>query len=593
MGHTEPGTRARSTHPNDGELSGGGSFARYMEHLSTAFAVTEGAEHRLVYANAAFRRLTGTAAPPIGRPIADSFVERHADGLVALLDRAFHGGGIARDRHLGTAGEQGPSWCCTVWPQVSLEGETEHLLIELREAPAEDLTLALQRDVAERMLLSALRERDLARDAEASSRRATFLAVEGRRLAGSLDEEATMRAVSGVSLPYSGDWSIVDILDADGAMHRLAVMHSDPATQKLLGRLEGRWTPALADAFGVPAMLRHARPTIIADRVDAVLAGASEDPELLRILHEVGAGALLTVPLVIREQLVGAITFVSGQRDRSYTSEDVELARDLATRSALALDSARLHGDAIALKVKAETASKAKSAFLGTMSHELRTPLNAIGGYVDLIDMGLRGPVSEAQHTDLARIRRNQRHLIALVTDVLNFVRLGSGQLAYEAADVVVHRVVAAAVALVEPLMLEKRLAHDGVQCDDTLVARADWERVMQILVNLFSNAIKFTPAGGRISIACSATDDTVLLRIADTGIGIPPSKLETIFEPFVQVREGLAGRDTGVGLGLAISRDLARGMGGDLRAESVEGKGSTFILSFPRAGLAAASAGG
>jgi signal transduction histidine kinase len=140
------------------------------------------------------------------------------------------------------------------------------------------------------------------------------------------------------------------------------------------------------------------------------------------------------------------------------------------------------------------------------------------------------------------------------------------------------------AIELIEPLFGQKSLTFDGVSGDTTIVARADSGRVTQILVNLLSNAIKFTPPGGHISASCAARDDTVTLEISDTGIGIAAEKQEAIFEPFIQLKETFVGRDAGVGLGLAISRDLARAMHGDLIVESDEGKGSRFTLSLPRA---------
>jgi signal transduction histidine kinase len=216
------------------------------------------------------------------------------------------------------------------------------------------------------------------------------------------------------------------------------------------------------------------------------------------------------------------------------------------------------------------------------MSHELRTPLNAIGGYVDLIDLEIHGPVTEAQHVDLARIRSNQRYLMGLINDVLNFTKLGSGHLVYDIADIKAHAVLAASVALVEPLIVQKQLIYDGITCDRTTVVRGDQERVIQILVNLLSNAIKFTPRGGRLVINCAATEKMVRMHVCDTGIGIPPDKLEAIFEPFIQVKGGLTGPESGIGLGLAISRLLARAMHGDLTAESTLGEGARFTLTLP-----------
>jgi signal transduction histidine kinase len=566
----------------------GGSPERYLEHLPTAFAVTRGAEHTLVYANAAFRRLSGPATESaLGRPVVDALSGRGTDRLAEVLDRAFRTGIAVRDERIETIDEGTPTWRCTVWPIVN-DGRPEHLLIEIRETTAADRTLALQREVSERMLLGALREHDAAEIAEESRRRATYLAAKGRQLAESLDERATLDVLANLALPHLGAWCIVDIIDVDGTIHRLAIVHPDPVRQALLRELEGRWSPAESDSFGAPAMLRSPQPMLVAgEAIDAALA-AARDPETLRILREIGVGSLLTVPLVIRDRVIGALTFVSGQRD-AYSAQDVALAEDLAIRSAMALDSARLHGEALELRAKADAASQAKTVFLGAMSHELRTPLNAIAGYVDLIDLGLRGPVTDEQHIDLGRIRRNEQHLMALISDLLNLVRVGSGRVLYAIADLSAREMLVAAVEMVEPLIVQKTIVYDVAECDPAIRLRADAEKLTQILVNLLSNAIKFTPIGGRIFLECEADAEVVLLHVTDSGIGVPADKIEAIFEPFVQVKEGLAGRDTGVGLGLAISRDLARAMGGDLTVRSVLGEGARFTVSLPRAGGAPA----
>jgi signal transduction histidine kinase len=232
----------------------------------------------------------------------------------------------------------------------------------------------------------------------------------------------------------------------------------------------------------------------------------------------------------------------------------------------------------------AEAANRAKTEFLGAMSHELRAPLNAIGGYIELLDMGLRGPVTEDQRADFARVKTNQQHLALLITELLNFARAGSGSVSYAVSEVKGCDALRHAIELIEPLIAQRELVFDGISGDSSIVARADPEKVAQILVNLLSNAIKFTPTGGHISAECAVTDDTVTLSISDTGLGIATEKLEAIFEPFIQLREGLADREGGVGLGLSISRDLARAMKGDLTVESTEGKGARFTLSLPRA---------
>jgi PAS domain S-box-containing protein len=233
----------------------------------------------------------------------------------------------------------------------------------------------------------------------------------------------------------------------------------------------------------------------------------------------------------------------------------------------------------------AEAANRVKSEFLAVMSHELRTPLNAIGGYAELMEMEIRGPITPQQQEDLRRIRTSQRHLLGLINEVLNYAKLETGTVQYDLEDVVVREAIIAAEALVAPQARAKGLTLIITECAPNLVARADAEKLRQVLVNLLSNAVKFTDAGGRVEMSCSAHDDTVRMRVRDTGIGIPSDKLHVIFDPFVQVRADLTRRHEGTGLGLAISRDLARGMRGDLVVESTPNEGSTFTLSLPRAG--------
>jgi signal transduction histidine kinase len=567
------------------ELSIQKALRRTMQQAPLPFAITRGAEHRLVYANSAFCRLAGIAnGNALGVPIAGAFTGAEGRRLSGILDRAFRDGVELLDEALDPSGENASDILCSVWPVIAENGHTEALGIEIRESNSRDAAIDLQRQVAEQMLLGALRERGLADDAEAARRRAAFLAEAGRLLAESVDQSTTLIALTRLALPTLGAWCIVDILEEDNAIHRLAIYHPDPEKQKLAEELESSWTPEPDDPLGAPAMLREQRTIAITDDIDETLAASAHSPRNLLILRQLGIGSLLTVPLVARNRLLGAITFINAQRGGTFSPEDVQLAEDVAARGALALDNAQVYDMALVLQHSAETANRAKTAFLGAMSHELRTPLNAIGGYIDLLDMGLRGPVTEGQRLDFARVKTNQQHLSRLITEILIFVRVGSGRMAYTLADLKGCDAVQHAVELVEPLFAQKGLIFDGVSGDTSIVARADPERVTQILVNLLSNAIKFTPKGGHVSTYCSSTKDMVSLQVSDTGIGIAPDKHEAVFEPFFQLKEGLSDRESGVGLGLAISRDLARAMDGDLTVESVEGKGARFTLLLPRA---------
>ena len=232
------------------------------------------------------------------------------------------------------------------------------------------------------------------------------------------------------------------------------------------------------------------------------------------------------------------------------------------------------------LATRLNEANRAKGDFLATMSHELRTPLNAIGGYVDLIELGIRGPVTDDQKRDLERVRFNQRHLLSLIGNILDFTRLDAQKLPFDIADVRVDEAVTDVLTAVSPLLDEKELRRECVGCEEPVLARADRARLEQIMINLLSNSIRFTPTGGLITIHLQNRADRVEIVVADSGIGIPREKLGEIFEPFVQIDSGLTRTVGGTGLGLTISRALARGMGGDLTAESDGTTGAKFTLT-------------
>jgi PAS domain S-box-containing protein len=235
-----------------------------------------------------------------------------------------------------------------------------------------------------------------------------------------------------------------------------------------------------------------------------------------------------------------------------------------------------------AARAEADNANRAKSEFLAAMSHDLRTPLNAIGGYADLVRDGLYGAVTEGQVNAMNRIRRAEEHLLTLINDILTYAKIEAGRLTIEISDVPVNETLAELRVLIAPQLEAKGLSYEFRPGSRDVQMRVDRERATQILLNLITNAVKFTTEGS-IVVEFEGTDHDVWIRVHDTGVGIAAGRLQSIFDPFVQAGRFGEPQKDGVGLGLAISRELARAMGGDITAVSEPGRGSTFTVRLPR----------
>jgi len=424
--------------------------------------------------------------------------------------------------------------------------------------------------------------------AEAAERRLAFLAEASARLASSLDVEATLGTVAELAVPALADWCFVEVLE-NGVVRQAAVAHSRPEMVRFARELISRFPIDLNAGYGAGKVLRTGEPELVPEISDETLVSVAQDDEHLMLLRSAGVRSSLSVPLTDQSgRPVAVLSLVSSDSGRRYGESDLAMAMEVARRAGAALANARLVEAERAARAEAESASRTKSQFLANMSHELRTPLNAIAGHVQLIEMGIYGAVSDAQHDALVRVERAQRHLLGLINDVLNYARIEAGRVEYDLAPVLVKDVFTDVLPMVESqvgaksLTLERMLAEEPGA--DPIHVWADRDKLGQVLLNILSNAVKFTPVGGRITVALAEEGPAhVALRIADTGVGIPPDKLDAVFEPFVQVRSDYTRQVEGTGLGLAISRDLARGMGGDLRVTSELGAGSTFEVVLRR----------
>jgi len=305
---------------------------------------------------------------------------------------------------------------------------------------------------------------------------------------------------------------------------------------------------------------------------DLALAGA-------RWAHSLSTGA----PYEVEFRLRGADNEYRWHlaRGTAQRSTEGEVLRWFGTNTDIE-DAKRNEAELQRLTHEATEANRAKGDFLAAMSHELRTPLNAIGGYAQLIELGVRGPVTEAMVDDLRKIQRSKEHLNTLVGGVLAFAKGGTGRIELQTRNVGVDSLLRSVLDMIAPQLAERELILDPVEGNLDFVLRADEDKARQVLLNVLANALKFTPTGGHITITVTSVGPVGRIAVRDTGIGVASEQLEAIFEPFVQAGSALQSRDSGVGLGLAISRQLARAMGGDLTVESVQGSGSTFTLELP-----------
>ena len=399
-----------------------------------------------------------------------------------------------------------------------------------------------------------------------------FLADASAILGSSLDYEVTLPNLARLAVPQLGDACVIDLLDAHGAVRSVAVSHVDPEKEPLLSR----YPPNPLSPIGVHHVLRAGESELVRQVTESMLEQSAWDAEHLRLLEE-NVFSSMCVPLKARDRTLGAMSFVLSVPGRSYGDTDLALAEELARRAALAVDNALLFAGA-------QEASTQKSRFLSAVSHDLRTPANAITLLSSLIRKEAEQGIGDG-----ARLVERCRRLEAasssfadLLSDLLEIGSFDSGQKRLRDEEFALSDLVeecfatCAAAARQKGLRLRTRwdIPPPGVRADRTEFGR--------VLTNLVSNAVKFTESG-LVKIEISRTPGGDLhLRVRDTGRGIPPEHLTSVFSEFFQVQNDERDRSKGSGLGLAISRRIMQAFGGSLQVESLVGAGSVFIATIP-----------
>ena len=410
------------------------------------------------------------------------------------------------------------------------------------------------------------------REAERARQRTDLLNEAGAVLASTLDFDATLAAVARLAVPLFAEACIVDVVDAEGGVVRVEAIHADPTKQALLRELRRRYPPRPGDPDPALEAIATRRPVAVRDVPDEVLRASARNEQHLRLLRAARPRSGIVVPMTARGEALGAVTFVR-YGDEEYAAADIPFAQELARRAALALDHSRLYREALA-------ANQAKADFLATMSHELRTPLNAVLGYAELLLLGIPAEVAPAAQEHVHRIGRATRHLISIIEEILVFSRMEAGRETLELGPVELGELAREVAAIAEPLAANKRIRFRTGEPPAGEVA-TDGRKLRQILINLLGNAVKFTDRG-EVSFSVERGPGEVRFRVEDTGVGIAPEYLERIWEPFRQVQNPMTRTAGGTGLGLSVSRHLARLLGAELTVRSAPGEGSAFTLRLP-----------
>ncbi|MCA1632674.1 MAG: PAS domain S-box protein [Acidobacteria bacterium] len=413
-------------------------------------------------------------------------------------------------------------------------------------------------------------------DQKQAEERLRFLAEAGALLASSLDYEATLARLARLGVAALGDYCVIDVVEDDASIRRVATAHRDPSKEELTAELRRFPPDPGAAGHGVAKALRTGRTEITPLVTEESLRGLARDTEHADVLLRLGLKSFIIVPLVTRGRAIGALSFALTRAARAHTPTEVSFAEELARLAALAIDNARLYG-------RAREVNRAKDEFLATLSHELRTPLTPIIGWTHMLRSGhINAP--DTAH-GLRVIDKNSQALSRLINDLLDMSSILSGKMRIESAAVDLGSVVREAVETTRPLAEARGVSFDiaASEGDAPFSVSGDRTRLVQVFWNLLNNAVKFSPQGGRVRIEWRADDASARVEVSDEGQGIPPEFLPHVFERFRQADGSTTRSHGGLGIGLALVKSFVEAHGGTVGAASEgEGRGSRFAVSLP-----------
>lgn len=439
----------------------------------------------------------------------------------------------------------------------------------------------IARDISERKRAEHERahlyaaERQAREEAELAQQRLTVLAEASHILASSLDYETTLSNVARLVVPQFADWCSVHIVQEDGSTKQLAVAHIDPSKVEFIHELQHRFPPDPDAPRGVPNVIRTGQPEITPEITDALLTQLLADPELLRIVRALGLRSAMTLPLIARDRVVGAISFVTAESGRLYGASDLALAQDLARRAAAAIDNAQLYK-------QAEAAIRVRDQFLTFASHELKTPITSVMGFAELLHR--RTPhatdLTERDRRALSLIYTESARLGQLINSMLDLSRIEAGQLNIQHNPVDLNALTARVVEAQQITLQRHTLSYSAP--DSPVIISGDELRLEQVLQNLMQNAIKYSPQGGPVLVKLEPAAHGVALSVSDNGIGIPQDTIPRLFSRFFRADNAKAHQISGLGIGLFVVKQIVNLHGGRIEVASREGEGSTFTVHLP-----------